>query len=100
MRQTNWLSGLLVLLIPVLLTGQALALDAPVFQLKDRQSVKRSADAVLSLMSYSVILDLASSNLSIQSSTGENKNLVMSQLGGGDVISETTPLYPGRRNCL
>ncbi|WP_035852868.1 hypothetical protein [Deefgea rivuli] len=89
MLQMKWLSGVLLLL----LLTPAQALEKPDFHLKDRGSVKRQADAVLALMSYSVILDLASSNLTIQNSNSDEKNLVMSQLGGGDVISETTPLY-------
>jgi len=78
----------------------ALCLLAPVqgaeksgFRLKDRHSVKKNADAVLALMSYSAILDLASSNLSIEQAGSDDKSLVMSQLGGGDVISDTVPLY-------
>lgn len=63
------------------------------FAIKDPQSVKRNADAVLAMMSYSTILDLASSNLTIDKSGGDDKSLVMSQLGGGDVISDTVPLY-------
>ena len=89
MQQIKWLSGVLLLL----LLTPAQALEKLDFYLKDRGSVKRKADAVLALMSYSVILDLASSNLTIQNSGSDKKNLVMSQLGGGDVISETTPLY-------
>ena len=89
MSQAKWLSGLLIML----LLAPAQALDKPAFRLKNRAEVKRNADAIIALMSYSTILDLASSNLSIEQSGSEDKNIVMSQLGGGDVISESVPLY-------
>ncbi len=75
------------------LLASAQAFESKQFQIKDRPSVKKNADAVLAVMSYSTILDLASSNLSIQQSGSEDKSLVMSQLGGGDAISESVPLY-------
>ena len=89
MFQAKWLLALL--LLPLLATAQAEE-DKPFF-LQDRPSVRKSANAVLAVMSYSTILDLASSNLTIQKSGSEDKSLVMSQLGGGDVISDTIPLY-------
>ncbi|WP_228028203.1 hypothetical protein [Chitinibacter fontanus] len=56
-------------------------------------SVRKKADAVLALMSYSVILDLASSSLNMQSSKSDGEKLVMSQLGGGATLSDSVPLY-------
>lgn len=56
-------------------------------------SVRKKADAVLALMSYSVILDLASSSLNMQSSKSAGEKLVMSQLGGGATLSESVPIY-------
>jgi len=56
-------------------------------------SVQRQANAVLALMSYSVVPDLASSSLSIKNAQTENPGLVMSQLGGGFTMSKTFPLY-------
>jgi hypothetical protein len=55
--------------------------------------VQRQANAVLSLMSYSVVPDLASSSLSIKSAQTDNPGIVMSQLGGGFTMSKTFPLY-------
>ena len=89
MLGAKWGLGLLVLSV----LQPVHAAESKSFSLKDRQSVKKNADAVLAVMSYSTILDLASSNLSIQQSGSEDKSLVMSQLGGGDVISDTIPLY-------
>jgi len=56
-------------------------------------SVQRQANAVLALMSYSVVPDLASSSLSIKNAQTENPGIVMSQLGGGFTMSKTFPLY-------
>nr|WP_314899552.1 hypothetical protein [uncultured Deefgea sp.] len=89
MLGAKWGLGLLVLSV----LQPVHAAERKSFSLKDRQSVKKNADAVLAVMSYSTILDLTSSNLSIQQSGSEDKSLVMSQLGGGDVISDTIPLY-------
>lgn len=89
MTQAKWL----VAVVMFSLVASAQALEKKEFSLKDRPSVRRNANAVLAVMSYSTILDLASSNLTIQKSGSEDKSLVMSQLGGGDVISETVPLY-------
>ncbi|QLG89980.1 autotransporter domain-containing protein [Chitinibacter bivalviorum] len=77
------------------------AIDLPSFVEKnsgrsftfDPVRIQKKADGVLALMSYSVILDLASSSLSIQGSGGEKQNLAMSQLGGGATMSVETPLY-------
>ncbi|WP_410499306.1 autotransporter domain-containing protein [Chitinibacter sp. S2-10] len=76
---------------------------AGILQLRDKDSAKtfdlntsaiqKRADGVLALMSYSVIIDLASSNLSIQGSGNDKETLAMSQLGGGATISKETPLY-------
>lgn len=59
----------------------------------DPVRIQKQADSVLALMSYSVILDLASSSLSIQGSGNEKQTLAMSQLGGGATMSVETPLY-------
>ncbi|MBV8270654.1 MAG: hypothetical protein JO067_00095, partial [Cupriavidus sp.] len=56
-------------------------------------SVQRQANAVLSLMSYSVVPDLASSSLSINNAQTDNPGIIMSQLGGGFTMSKTFPLY-------
>jgi hypothetical protein len=54
--------------------------------------IQEHANDVLALMSFSVIPDLTSSFLSISSSSGDT-GLVMSQLAGGDIISQDVPLY-------
>jgi hypothetical protein len=50
---------------------------------------------MLALMSFSVVPDLTSSNLSMGAGTGstETSSLIMSQVAGGDTISKTFPVY-------
>ncbi len=47
----------------------------------------------MSLMAYSVVPDLASSNLSIKDASTENPSVQMAQLGGGFTLSKSVPLY-------
>ncbi|WP_223145909.1 hypothetical protein [Iodobacter fluviatilis] len=75
------------------LSAVCFAVEKPEYRLSEGSSVQRSANAVLSLMSYSVILDLAASSLSIREAQTENKSLMMTQLGGGATISKEVPLY-------
>lgn len=58
-----------------------------------RARLKQRADAVMSLMAYSVVPDLASSNLSIKDASTENPSVQMAQLGGGFTLSKSVPLY-------
>ena len=56
-------------------------------------NVQKQANGVLALMGYSVVPDLASSSLSINSGSSGNPGIIMSQLGGGFTISKSFPLY-------
>lgn len=56
-------------------------------RLKDR------ANGILALMAYSVVPDLTSSNLSIRNAQTANPSVFMTQLGGGDTISKSIPVY-------
>ncbi|MFZ6747981.1 hypothetical protein [Undibacterium sp. Ren11W] len=69
------------------------AIDLPEWRVQNAANVQKSANSVLALMSYSVILDLAASSLSIQGTESENKELAMTQLGGGATMSKNTPVY-------
>jgi hypothetical protein len=55
--------------------------------------LQQRANSVLALMSYSVVPDLASSSLSIDSPRTGNPAIAMSQLAGGFTISQSMPLY-------
>ena len=61
-------------------------------RLRDNRLAER-ANAVLSLMAYSVVPDLASSSLSVQNAETDNPGVYMTQLGGGDTISKSIPIY-------
>jgi hypothetical protein len=77
----------------LLYSTQALAFDGATWRVENAADVQKSANSVLALMSYSVILDLAASSLSIQGTESENKELAMTQLGGGATMSKKTPVY-------
>jgi hypothetical protein len=77
----------------LLCSMHAQAVDLSEWRVQNASTVQRSANSVLALMSYSVILDLAASSLSIQGNESTNKELTMTQLGGGATISKNTPLY-------
>lgn len=71
----------------------ACAQGTPDFQVLFGPAVQRQANAVLTLMSFSVVPDLASSSLSISDTQTANPGIIMSQLGGGFTISKSLPLY-------
>jgi hypothetical protein len=66
-------------------------------QLSDRTviggNVKRHADAVLAVMSYTTVPDVTTSSLSINNGTTGNPGFGQTQLGGGFTLSRTFPLY-------
>jgi len=79
--------------VPLLL----LALSAPAsaqqgFSLSGA-NVKRRANDALALMAFTVVPDLTSSFLSINSSGGKDNDLMMTQFAGGATISRSTPIY-------
>ncbi|MGY6039128.1 hypothetical protein [Aeromonas sp. AE23HZ002T15] len=59
----------------------------------DESLVQRRANAVVSLMSYTVVPDITASNLDIGGSTGEQSALTITQLGGGATMSADFPIY-------
>lgn len=76
-----------------LLLGSAAAqAQVAALQLRDG-AVEDAINGVLTLMSYSMTLDLASSSLSINDRDTGNPALQMTQLGGGATMSDEIPLY-------
>lgn len=74
------------LLLTVLLVSQeCYALDG--------SRLKQRADAVLTLMSYTVVPDVTASDLNIGSGANEKNELTLTQFGGGATLSEDFPLY-------
>ncbi|MBS0451583.1 MAG: hypothetical protein JSS14_09740 [Proteobacteria bacterium] len=74
-----------------LLAGAAGA-SAQEFHLLENR-VRDRANGILAVMAYSVVPDLTSSNLSIKNAQTENPSVFMTQLGGGDTMSKSFPIY-------
>ncbi|KDP85531.1 autotransporter outer membrane beta-barrel domain-containing protein [Cupriavidus basilensis] len=83
----------LAILWPLCLTPvQAVAQSITEFQLPGA-NLQKSANAVISLMSFAVVPDLASSSLAINNGATGNPDVTLWQLGGGFTWSKTMPLY-------
>lgn len=59
----------------------------------DNDAIVKKANAALGLMSFTMVPDVTTSNLSIDQGGGESSDLLLSQLGGGATMSKTFPLY-------
>jgi hypothetical protein len=57
------------------------------------EQIRQHANDVLALMAFSVVPDLTSSFLSINSGSAKNQELMMTQFAGGDIVSREFPLY-------
>ncbi|WP_410003354.1 hypothetical protein [Enterobacter sp. JUb54] len=80
LRRTSMLFSVLLLVCPA-----SFALDGS--QLKQR------SNAVLMLMSYTVVPDVTASDLNIGSGTNEKNQLSITQFGGGATLSQQFPIY-------
>ncbi|ALM86844.1 hypothetical protein [Bordetella sp. N] len=61
-----------------------------------KDDLQKRANGVLALMSFSIVPDITTSSLNIGSGTSSTKgstSFFMTQLGGGDTISKSVPLY-------
>lgn len=65
------------------------------FSVVDGSNLQKRANAVLSLMAYSVVPDLASSSLSISEASGETPTLSMTQFAGGFTVGKSAYLEGG-----
>jgi len=54
---------------------------------------QKSANAIVALMSYSAIPDLASSSLAVNNAQTGSPAIAMTQLGGGFTLSKSVPIY-------
>lgn len=79
-------------IVAVLLPGVAVAQEPPPWQLPG-VNVQRYANGVLTLMAFSVVPDLTSSFLSIDSGQSSSPSISMSQLGGGFTLGTGFALY-------
>ncbi|WP_229797527.1 hypothetical protein [Jeongeupia chitinilytica] len=84
---SRFLAGVLV--AATLPSAHALGGDLTVVGL----DVQKRANGVLALMGYSVVPDVTTSSLSINSGTTGDTGLLMSQLGGGATLSKSVPVY-------
>ena len=76
---------------PILMAGLWLLCHGA--QASDESLVQQRANAVVSLMSYTVVPDITASNLDIGGGTNESSALTITQLGGGATMSEGFPIY-------
>ncbi len=60
-----------------------LSLSAPATLAANGHAIKQRADAVLTLMSYTVVPDVTASDLNIGSGSNDKHNLAITQFGGG-----------------
>jgi hypothetical protein len=75
----------------LVLTG--LLLTNPLSFAADGNLIRQRANAVLSLMSYTVVPDITASDLNIGSGGNEKNSLSITQFGGGATLSEAVPIY-------
>ncbi|HHQ4748642.1 TPA: hypothetical protein ACSP2Y_001688 [Aeromonas veronii] len=78
--------SLLQMLLPMLLALSGCATQ-------DQEWAQERANAVLSLMTFTVVPDITASNLDIGSGTNQSAALNMTQIGGGATMSEAVPIY-------
>jgi len=88
-RRTGWLLALL-----------ACATAAPAMAQEglrlSKDDLQKRANGVLAIMSFSIVPDITTSALNIGTGTGSvsgSSEFSMSQLGGGDTISKSVPIY-------
>lgn len=82
--------SLLQMLLPMLLALSGSAVKAAT---QDQEWAQERANAVLSLMTFTVVPDITASNLDIGSGTNQSAALNMTQIGGGATMSEAVPIY-------
>ncbi|MDH0177161.1 autotransporter domain-containing protein [Aeromonas dhakensis] len=75
-----------LLLTPLLGLGQPAMAE-------EESRVQQRANAVVSLMTFTVVPDITASNLNIGSGTNQSSALNMTQVGGGATMSESVPVY-------
>ncbi|HDX8596394.1 hypothetical protein ABQG55_04190 [Aeromonas dhakensis] len=75
-----------LLLTPLLGLGQPAMAE-------DESRVQQRANAVVSLMTFTVVPDITASNINIGSGTNQSSALNMTQVGGGATMSESVPVY-------
>lgn len=80
-------------MVRFLVVLSVVSLSAPAMLAANGHAIKQRADAVLTLMSYTVVPDVTASDLNIGSGSNDKHNLAITQFGGGATLSESFPLY-------
>ncbi|MBO2902811.1 hypothetical protein J5H42_18885 [Aeromonas dhakensis] len=75
-----------LLLTPLLGLGQPAMAE-------EESRVQQRANAVVSLMTFTVVPDITASNINIGSGTNQSSALNITQVGGGATMSESVPVY-------
>ncbi|MFD4836570.1 hypothetical protein ACFWP0_03625 [Achromobacter sp. NPDC058515] len=92
-RHVRWLPTRLIAALACAAATQAAA--QPTVRL-NQDDLQKRANGVLALMSLSIVPDITTSSLSISGgggSTTGSTDFFMTQLGGGDTISDSVPIY-------
>ncbi|MBO1012089.1 hypothetical protein IPU70_00915 [Achromobacter sp. SD115] len=88
-RRTGWLLALLACgATPPAMAQQGLRLS--------QDDLQKRANGVLAIMSFSIVPDITTSSLNIGGGSGSvsgSTEFAMTQLGGGDTISKSVPIY-------
>jgi len=91
--RARWASAWLIAALTCAAAPAALA--QPTLRLS-KDDLQKRANGVLALMSFSIVPDITTSSLSIGSgggTTSGSTEFFMTQLGGGDTISKSVPIY-------
>ncbi|MGS1010887.1 hypothetical protein [Achromobacter anxifer] len=87
-RRSSWLLALLACTTCAPVLAQSLRLS--------QDDLQKRANGVLAIMSFSIVPDITTSSLNIGGSSGSvpgSSEFAMTQLGGGDTISKSVPIY-------
>jgi hypothetical protein len=61
--------------------------------LQEGENLKKRADAVIGLMSFTLTPDVTTGSLSLNNGSTDNPDIALTTLGGGFTMSKDTPLY-------
>ena len=83
----------LLFFVTLLVAGISFAHAQSAFYNAANNYLKKRADAFMTITGYSLTPDVTTGSLSIRNNGGDNSDLQMISLGGGDRISANFPLY-------
>ena len=83
----------LLFFVTLLVAGIGFAHAQSAFYIAANNYLKKRADAFMTITGYSLTPDVTTGSLSIRNNGGDNSDLQMISLGGGDRISANFPLY-------